>query len=53
MYAGVDCRSEDGTVLLFEPNPGDPHAAWSIDTPSLAAWLENYYVIQDSAVQQT
>ncbi|MFG1953518.1 SMI1/KNR4 family protein [Micromonospora sp. NPDC048830] len=42
MYACVDCRSDDGTVLLFEPNPGDPDLAWWIDSPSLAAWLEHY-----------
>ncbi|MEU4569822.1 SMI1/KNR4 family protein [Micromonospora sp. NPDC023956] len=42
MYACVDCRSDQGTVLLFEPNPGDPDAAWWIDSPSLAAWFEHY-----------
>ncbi|MEV0294881.1 SMI1/KNR4 family protein [Nocardia sp. NPDC050710] len=42
MYACVDCRSEAGTVLLFEPNPGDPDAAWLIDTPSLSQWFEHY-----------
>ncbi|MGW0503842.1 SMI1/KNR4 family protein [Micromonospora sp. NPDC003241] len=42
MYACVDCRSVDGTVLLFEPNPGDPDAAWYVDSPSLHAWLTHY-----------
>ena len=42
MYAAVDCRSEAGTVLLFEPNPGDPDAAWFVDSDSLAAWFEHY-----------
>jgi len=42
MYACVDCRSPEGTVLLFEPNPGDPDLAWWIDSPSLAAWLDHY-----------
>ena len=42
MYACVDCRSEQGRVLLFEPNPGDPDAAWWIDSPSLEDWFEHY-----------
>jgi hypothetical protein len=42
MYACVDCRSEPGTVLLFEPNPGEPELAWYTDTPSLGAWFESY-----------
>jgi hypothetical protein len=42
MFACVDCRSDDGTVLLFEPNPGDPNLAWWVDSPSLAGWFEHY-----------
>jgi SMI1 / KNR4 family (SUKH-1) len=42
MYACVDCRSPAGTVLLFEPNPGDPHLAWYVDSPSLAGWFTHY-----------
>ncbi|MFI6759324.1 SMI1/KNR4 family protein [Micromonospora sp. NPDC050417] len=42
MYACVDCRSAEGTVLLFEPNPGDPDAAWFVDSPSLLEWFEHY-----------
>ncbi|MFI7069289.1 SMI1/KNR4 family protein [Micromonospora sediminicola] len=42
MYACVDCRTEEGTVLLFEPNPGDPDLAWWVDSPSLAQWLDHY-----------
>lgn len=42
MLAGVDCRSSEGTVLLFEPNPvdGDWAEAWFVDADSLARWLE-------------
>ncbi|GAT67792.1 glucan biosynthesis protein [Planomonospora sphaerica] len=42
MYAAVDCRSPEGTVLLFEPNgvSGDWHHAWHVDAESLADWLE-------------
>ncbi|MFF0593202.1 SMI1/KNR4 family protein [Streptomyces antibioticus] len=39
MYACVDCHSPQATVLLFEPNPGDPDQAWFIDAPSLTDWL--------------
>ena len=39
MNACVDCRSDEGTVLLFEPNPGEPEQAWWIEQPSLEAWL--------------
>ncbi|MGH3712882.1 MAG: SMI1/KNR4 family protein, partial [Micromonosporaceae bacterium] len=42
MYACVDCRSDLGTVLLFEPNPGDPDAAWYVEAPSLEAWFDGY-----------
>ncbi|MFE1870843.1 SMI1/KNR4 family protein [Streptomyces sp. NPDC059496] len=40
--ACVDCRSETAQVLLFDPNPGEPELAWSIDTPSLAGWLHGW-----------
>ncbi|MFD7442606.1 SMI1/KNR4 family protein [Streptomyces sp. NPDC059909] len=39
MNACVDCRSDDATVLLFEPNPGIPDLAWYVDAPSLGAWI--------------
>ncbi|MGW1034329.1 SMI1/KNR4 family protein [Streptomyces antibioticus] len=39
MYACVDCHSPQATVLLFEPNPGDPDQAWFVDAPSLTDWL--------------
>ncbi|MEU3277310.1 SMI1/KNR4 family protein [Streptomyces antibioticus] len=39
MYACVDCHSPQATVLLFEPNPGDPDQAWFIDAPGLTDWL--------------
>ncbi|MET7479983.1 SMI1/KNR4 family protein [Streptomyces sp. NPDC005648] len=39
MYACVDCRSPQATVLLFEPNAGDAAHAWYVDAPSLADWL--------------
>ncbi|WP_206184445.1 SMI1/KNR4 family protein [Thermoactinospora rubra] len=45
MYACVDCRSEAGTVLLFEPNPVDDGRwadAWFVDSPSLAEWLDTW-----------
>ena len=45
MYAGVDCLSEDGQVLLFEPNPysgGSWEQCWFLDSASLAAWLETW-----------
>ncbi|GAB2482025.1 SMI1/KNR4 family protein [Nocardiopsis aegyptia] len=43
MVAAVDRLSEDGTVLLFEPNAvddADPAGAWFVDADGLAAWLE-------------
>jgi hypothetical protein len=42
MYACVDTRSPDLTVLLFEPNPGDPDLAWYVDSPSLEQWLRTW-----------
>ncbi|WP_433062560.1 SMI1/KNR4 family protein [Dactylosporangium sp. CS-033363] len=42
MYACVDCRTDEGTVLLFEPNPGVPEMAWYVDAPSLESWFEGY-----------
>ncbi|WP_412543775.1 SMI1/KNR4 family protein [Longispora sp. K20-0274] len=42
MFACVDCRSDEGTVLLFEPNPGDPDTAWFVDAPSLAGWFTRH-----------
>lgn len=45
MYAGVDCFSEDGQVLLFEPNPysgGSWKECWFLDSASLAVWLETW-----------
>ena len=43
MYAAVDCHSEQGQVLLFEPNPysgGTWDECWFRYSESLAAWLE-------------
>lgn len=44
MYAAVDCRSPEATVLLFEPNgiEDDWHHAWYVDSESLAGWLETW-----------
>ncbi|MGW6844488.1 SMI1/KNR4 family protein [Streptomyces sp. NPDC054958] len=42
MDACVDCWSDTGQVLLFDPNPGEPDLAWSIDAPSLAGWLHGW-----------
>ncbi|MGV4890944.1 SMI1/KNR4 family protein [Streptomyces viridosporus] len=42
MYACVDCRSPRATVVLFEPNPGDPALAWYVDAPSLEDWLRSW-----------
>lgn len=42
MYTCVDCRSDQGTVLFFEPNPGDPDLAWYAEASSLDSWFEGY-----------
>lgn len=45
MYAAVDCFSEDGQVLLFEPNPyggGSWEPCWFLDAAGLAEWLETW-----------
>ncbi|WNO73382.1 SMI1/KNR4 family protein [Streptomyces sp. AM8-1-1] len=44
MYAAVDCYSEAGTVLLFEPNAVEDGgaAAWFVDAESLTDWLETW-----------
>ncbi|KOU31905.1 hypothetical protein ADK53_23765 [Streptomyces sp. WM6373] len=42
VYACVDCRSATAQVLLFDPNPGEPDLAWSVDAPSLAGWLRGW-----------
>lgn len=45
MFACVDCRSDAGTVLLFEPNAisgQDVSKAWFVDADSLAEWLETW-----------
>ncbi|MER5494334.1 SMI1/KNR4 family protein [Streptomyces sp. NPDC002490] len=45
MYAGVDCLSADGQVLLFEPNPysgGSWEECWFQDSSSLVAWWETW-----------
>ncbi|MER5205083.1 SMI1/KNR4 family protein [Streptomyces sp. NPDC002825] len=45
MSAAVDCLSEDGTVLLFEPNAITDQnltRAWFVDAGSLAEWLETW-----------
>ncbi|MFC8537486.1 SMI1/KNR4 family protein [Streptomyces sp. NPDC057249] len=45
MYAGVDCLSEDGQVLLFDPNPysgGSWEQCWFLDSAGLATWLETW-----------
>jgi hypothetical protein len=39
MYACVDCRSPQATVLLFEPNAAEADHAWFVDAPSLTDWL--------------
>jgi hypothetical protein len=39
MYACVDCRNPQSTVLLFEPNADDADQAWYVDAPSLTDWL--------------
>lgn len=40
MYACVDCRTPQGTVLLYEPNADDADHAWYVDAPGLAEWLQ-------------
>lgn len=42
MYACVDCRSPRATVVLFEPDPGDPAPARYVDAPSLEDWLRSW-----------
>ncbi|MDT0474571.1 SMI1/KNR4 family protein [Streptomyces sp. DSM 41014] len=39
MYACVDCRTPEATVLLHEPNAVAARDAWYVDAPSLAEWL--------------
>ncbi|MEV0930455.1 SMI1/KNR4 family protein [Streptomyces phaeochromogenes] len=39
MYACVDCRTPEATVLLFEPNADEADHAWYVDAPTLTAWL--------------
>ncbi|MGW1623697.1 SMI1/KNR4 family protein [Streptomyces sp. NPDC002172] len=39
MYACVDCRAPQATVLLYEPNADDADGAWFVDAPSLTDWL--------------
>ncbi|GGR98165.1 SMI1/KNR4 family protein [Streptomyces humidus] len=59
MYACVDCRSPQASVLLFEPNPGDPDHAWFVDAPSLAEWLSawldgtGWYDVMDEGLTLT
>ncbi|MFI9625259.1 SMI1/KNR4 family protein [Streptomyces sp. NPDC052042] len=42
MYSCVDCRDEHTTVLLFEPNAGEPERAWYVDKTGLAPWLRDW-----------
>ncbi|MCX4882931.1 SMI1/KNR4 family protein, partial [Streptomyces sp. NBC_00847] len=42
MYACVDCRTPEATVLLFEPNADDAGQAWYVDAPSLTVWLTSW-----------
>lgn len=42
VYACVDCRSPTAQVLLFDPSPGEPDLAWSLDAPSLVVWLNGW-----------
>jgi SMI1 / KNR4 family (SUKH-1) len=45
MFACVDCESNDGTVLLFEPNAiseRDLTSAWFVDAGTLTHWLETW-----------
>ena len=42
MYACVDCRSPQATVLLYEPNADEADHAWYVDVPSLTAWLSSW-----------
>ncbi|WP_151482667.1 SMI1/KNR4 family protein [Streptomyces albicerus] len=42
MYACVDCRIPDATVLLFEPNADEADHAWYVDAPTLTSWLHTW-----------
>ncbi|MEU8930551.1 SMI1/KNR4 family protein [Streptomyces sp. NPDC048409] len=39
MYACVDCRTPQATVLLYEPNADAADGAWFVDAPTLTDWL--------------
>ncbi|MEV7595850.1 SMI1/KNR4 family protein [Kitasatospora sp. NPDC089797] len=46
MFACVDCRTDDGTVPLFEPNAisgQDVSSGWFVDAGSLAEWIEVWF----------
>jgi hypothetical protein len=42
MYACVDCRTPEATVLLFEPNAHEATHAWYVDATSLTVWLRSW-----------
>ncbi|MFF4748419.1 SMI1/KNR4 family protein [Streptomyces sp. NPDC002514] len=42
MFACVDCRAPEATVLLYEPNADDAGHAWYVDAPSLTDWLRTW-----------
>ncbi|MEE1752815.1 SMI1/KNR4 family protein [Streptomyces sp. SP18CS02] len=45
VFTCVDCHSDDGTVLLFDPHTisgQDLSKAWFVDAGSLAEWLETW-----------
>ncbi|SEG91321.1 hypothetical protein SAMN05216223_12382 [Actinacidiphila yanglinensis] len=44
MFTCVDCRSEKGTVLLFDPHRTRDSLSrgWLVEADSLAAWLESW-----------
>ncbi len=44
VYSCIDCRTEEGRVLRFDPNPVDDDwsVAWGVEKPDLPSWLSSW-----------